>query len=203
MSQDYDQLLKIVIVGSQNVGKSCLLLRYTDDLFVSDIQNTVGVDFKVKMINFENKKVKLQIYDTAGQERFRSLTCTQLDYFQCREADGIILVYDITNSSSFDEIDMWMNDVDKYAPRRVQILLIGNKADLKNRRKITMEQGYQKSIDHHTQFMETSARTAENVHELFTVITKLVLQHRLQTKYSSANAPRIQQQQKQEKKGCC
>ena len=132
-----DYVFKIITIGNAGVGKSCLLLRFSDNTFTENYYSTIGVDFKIKTITLENSKtVKLQIYDTAGQERFHTITSS---YYH--SADGIAIVYDITNRDSFDSVNMWNSDVEKLAKKEACKLLIGNKCDMSHIRQITTEQG--------------------------------------------------------------
>ena len=112
-------------VLSLGVGKSCLLLRYSDDSFTSSFITTIGIDFKIKSILIEESKVKLQIWDTAGQERFRTITTA---YY--RGAMGILLVYDVSDENSFTNVRNWMRQIDQNAAENVNRVLIGNKADV-------------------------------------------------------------------------
>lgn len=129
MIRDYDHLFKLVIIGNSSVGKSSLLLRFSDDQFNENYLTTIGVDFRFRTLTIDGKQIKLQIWDTAGQERFRTITSA---YY--KGADGIIIVYDVTNSNSFDDIEkFWISEVESYAEKNVELLLIGNKKDLNNK----------------------------------------------------------------------
>ena len=125
-NREYDYLIKLVIIGNSSVGKSSVLLRFSDDQFSESYLTTIGVDFRFKTLNIDGRRVKLQIWDTAGQERFRTITNA---YY--KGADGIVLVYDITNLPSFEDIErFWLNEVESYAEKDVELLLLGNKSDL-------------------------------------------------------------------------
>ena len=121
----YDYLIKLLLIGDSGVGKSCLLLRYSDDSFTSSFITTIGIDFKIKSILIGDSKVKLQIWDTAGQERFRTITTA---YY--RGAMGILLVYDVSDENSFTNVRNWMRQIDQNAAENVNRILIGNKADV-------------------------------------------------------------------------
>jgi Ras-related protein Rab-1A len=123
--REYDHLFKVVLIGDSGVGKSCLLLRFADDTFTESFISTIGVDFRFRTLTVDEQSVKLQIWDTAGQERFRTITSA---YY--RGADGIILVYDKTKRKSFDSVENWITEVDKYASENTVKILLGNKADL-------------------------------------------------------------------------
>jgi len=129
-------LFKILVIGDSSVGKSSLLLRFSDNTFSSNFLATIGVDFKLKAINVGDLSVKLQIWDTAGQERFRNITRS---YY--RGAHGIMLVYDVTNEQSFKNIEFWLKEVGKYASPNVYKILIANKCDLIEDRVVSVEDG--------------------------------------------------------------
>jgi Ras-related protein Rab-8A len=115
----YDHLLKLLLIGDSGVGKSCILLRYSDDSFTSSYITTIGIDFKIKNLVIDNSKAKLQIWDTAGQERFRTITTA---YY--RGAMGILVVYDVTNLDSFQSVRNWLKQIDANAGPHVVRLLV-------------------------------------------------------------------------------
>jgi len=122
---NYDYLVKLLLIGDSGVGKSCLLLRFSDDSFTTSFITTIGIDFKIRTIEQEGKRLKLQIWDTAGQERFRTITTA---YY--RGAMGILLVYDVTDEQSFNNIRNWMRQIQQHAADNVNKVLIGNKCDM-------------------------------------------------------------------------
>ena len=122
---EYDDLYKLLIIGNSAVGKSCMLMRFSENQFTENFYNTVGVDFKLKEIELKGKTVRLQIWDTAGQDKFRTITTS---YY--KGAHGIMIVYDITDRQSFENVSEWMEEIENYAQKNVNILLIGNKNDL-------------------------------------------------------------------------
>ncbi|CAA9988710.1 ras-related protein Rab-1B, putative [Plasmodium knowlesi strain H] len=162
MNDSYDSLFKILLIGDSGVGKSCLLLRFADDTYTDSYISTIGVDFKIKTIEIEDKIIKLQIWDTAGQERFRTITSS---YY--RGAQGIIIVYDVTDRDSFNNVKNWIIEIEKYASEDVQKILIGNKIDLKNDRNVSYEEGKELADSCNIQFLETSAKIAHNVEQAF------------------------------------
>ena len=168
-SLDYDYLFKYLIIGNSGVGKSCLLIRFTDDKFEEGYVTTIGVDFKIKTLEIEGKSVKLQIWDTAGQERFRNIVSS---YY--KGAHGIMMVYDITDLESFGYLDSWIKEIEKNASKNVYKILVGNKSDLKNR-KITFEKGKEFANLHGMKFFETSAKENRNVEEEFKEMTKDII----------------------------
>jgi len=158
----YKFLFKYIIVGDTAVGKSCLLLQFTDKRFQPQHDLTIGVEFGSRTINIDSNQVKLQIWDTAGQEKFRSITRS---YY--RGAAGALLVYDITRRETFEHLSSWLEDCLKYSNANIVITVIGNKCDLESNRQVTREEGEEFAKKHNLLFLETSAKTAENVDEAF------------------------------------
>jgi len=167
-------LFKIVLIGDSGVGKSCLLLRFADDAFTESHMTTIGVDFRFRTIKVGDKTVKLQIWDTAGQERFRTITSA---YY--RGADGIVMVYDVTDEKTFTHVNDWLNEVNRYASERTCKLLIGNKSD-RTDKKVTQEtaQAFADKLD--VPFLEASAKEATNVEEAFLTMAKKLIEIREQ-----------------------
>jgi len=158
----YTYLFKYIIIGDTGVGKSCLLLQFTDKRFQPVHDLTIGVEFGARMIPIDNQQMKLQIWDTAGQESFRSITRS---YY--RGAAGALLVYDITQRHTFNHLTTWLEDARQHSASHMVIMLIGNKCDLASRREVQKEEGEAFAREHGLIFMETSAKTAANVEEAF------------------------------------
>eukprot|EP00928_Gymnodinium_smaydae_P026658 TRINITY_DN20863_c0_g2_i1.p1 TRINITY_DN20863_c0_g2~~TRINITY_DN20863_c0_g2_i1.p1 ORF type:complete len:211 (+),score=56.59 TRINITY_DN20863_c0_g2_i1:86-718(+) len=157
----YAYLFKYIIIGDTGVGKSCLLLQFTDKRFRADHDLTIGVEFGARLVTIEDKQIKLQIWDTAGQESFRSITRS---YY--RGASGALLVYDISRRDTFLHLTRWLEEARSNASPNMAIMLIGNKCDLE-RREVSFEEGAQFARDHGLVFRETSAKTAQNVEDCF------------------------------------
>ncbi|KAF0554651.1 ras-domain-containing protein [Gigaspora margarita] len=169
-SAEYDHLIKLLLIGDSGVGKSNLLLRLADDSFTSSFITTIGIDFKIRLIELDDKRIKLQIWDTSGQERFRTITTA---YF--RGIMGIALVYDVTNERSFINIIKWLNLVEKQASEGVNKILIGNKCDRDEKRVIAKEQGQALANEFGIKFLEVSAKANINVEEAFFSLTGFII----------------------------
>jgi Ras-related protein Rab-1A len=168
--RDYDHLFKLVLLGDSGVGKSCLLLRFADDEFTDSYITTIGVDFRFRTLPIEGKTIKLQIWDTAGQERFRTITSA---YY--RGADGIIMVYDTCVRESFEHIDSWVEEVNKYANDGTCKILVGNKCDDNAARQVSTEEGKKKAAELGVKFVETSAKANICVGDAFELVaTELI-----------------------------
>ncbi|KAG6462014.1 hypothetical protein O3G_MSEX012998 [Manduca sexta] len=132
----YDLLFKLLLIGDSGVGKTCILFRFSDNHFTTTFISTIGIDFKIKTVELRGKKIKLQIWDTAGQERFHTITTS---YY--RGAMGIMLVYDITNEKTFDDIVKWLRNIDEHANEDVEKMILGNKCDMEEKRVVSKERG--------------------------------------------------------------
>jgi len=166
---DYDYLFKLLLIGDSGVGKSCLLLRFADNTYTDSYISTIGVDFKIRTLEIDGKNVKLQIWDTAGQERFRTITSS---YY--RGAHGIIVVYDVTDKVSFNNVKQWLGEIDRYACQAVNKLLVGNKSDLKDKKVVEYQEAKDFADSIGIPFLETSAKSATNVEEAFIQMTKQI-----------------------------
>ncbi|KAF8365942.1 rab-8 [Pristionchus pacificus] len=166
-TKTYDYLFKLLLIGDSGVGKTCVLFRFSDDSFNNSFISTIGIDFKIRTVEIDGKKIKLQIWDTAGQERFRTITTA---YY--RGAMGILLVYDITNEKSFENIKNWIRNIEEHASQDVERMIIGNKCDMEDKRQVSREKGQQLAIEYGTKFMETSAKANRNVEDAFLTLAK-------------------------------
>ena len=158
-------VLKIGVLGDSGVGKTCLWMRYTDDTFNYHMVSTIGVDFKTKIIKLEGKDVKLHIWDTCGQEKFRTLT---RNFY--KQIDGVLLIYDISNRQTFDNIREWYRDLG-ISNKPIAVVLVANKIDLE-KKEVTSEEGQKLAQELGIEFFETSAKESINVTEAFLKISK-------------------------------
>lgn len=162
-------MFKLLIVGESGVGKTCILLRFAEDLFEENFLTTIGVDFKVKQITVDDKQIKLQIWDSAGQERFKNIT---MSYY--RNCSGIIIVYDVTNHNSFEKVGEWIEEVRRYVPT-VPLMIIGNKCDMEDKRQVSTEEGRELAAKYNLIFLETSAKNNTNIENTFTDLSRLLM----------------------------
>jgi Ras-related protein Rab-10 len=166
----YDYLFKLLLIGDSGVGKTCLLFRFSDDAFNTTFISTIGIDFKIKTVEVDGKKIKLQIWDTAGQERFHTITTS---YY--RGAMGIMLVYDITQEKTFDNIAKWLRNIDEHASEGVERMILANKCDMNDKRMVSKEKGDGIAREHNIKFYETSAKENINVEAAFMKLTEDIL----------------------------
>ena len=166
---EYDYLFKVLLIGDSGVGKSSLLLKFTDRVFTDHYISTIGVDFKIQTLQLDDKIIKLQLWDTAGQERFRTITTS---YY--RGAHGIIIVFDITDKESFANIKTWITEIDRFASDNVCKILIGNKSDLEKQREVSIEDAKELANKYKIDYIEASAKDSTNVQQLFVELTRQI-----------------------------
>jgi len=169
-NSDYDFLLKFIVIGDPACGKSCLLNRFVENKWKPDTTHTIGVEFGSKLVEISDKTIKLQIWDTAGQERFRSVTRS---YY--RNGAICILVYDITKRESYNNIAVWLQEARDVAMPYCVFILVGNKLDLQDERKVTVLEASRFAQENDLMFLETSAKTGDNVEEVFMKSARSIL----------------------------
>ena len=205
---EFDFLVKVVLIGDASVGKSSLMLRYVDDTFEDNYICTIGVDFKIKTFELDGRKIKFQIWDTAGQERFRPITNC---YF--RGAEGCIACFDITSRESFENVRVWINDFREQSSvdHGKNVVLIGNKSDLAEIRTVSVEEAQELADRLGLKYIEASAKIGDRVSEVFLTLTREIMSRKrgdfvskepAQLKY---NASRIELAKEPEvkKSKCC
>jgi Ras-related protein Rab-1A len=166
-SKNINLLVKILIIGDASVGKSSILLRYTNDIHTDEYLSTIGLDFKIKTIKMNNVNIKLQLWDTAGQERYRTLTSSFL-----RSSHAVIITYDVTNEDSFFNIKNWMENIHQYN-NNGEVFLVANKVDSDDRI-ISTENGKKLAEKYNILFFECSAKSGYNINETFETIADIV-----------------------------
>ena len=205
---DYEQedyKLKIIVVGDSGVGKTNLINRFASDKFDINSKATIGVEFVYKTLKINKEVIKVEVWDTAGQERYRAITSS---YY--KGAKGAIIVYDITNEDSFNNVESWMNEVTKKGKTDMQFLLVGNKKDLINDRKVTEQKGIDKAKELNMNLFEASALEKTNVNEAFNYLVKeIYLNIRKEKNINTNNDEKIGQggialnTNKKKRKKCC
>lgn len=172
LQRKFDYTLKIVIVGESGVGKTCFLVRYIRDIFDEESQPTLGVEFMTRVVQTEKHNIQLQLWDTAGQELFRSVT---RGYY--RGSAGAFLVFDLTSRSSFENIERWLRDVKDVARSDVVMILIGSKADLIDRREVKAEEAETYAKNNGMEYFETSAKTGAQINEAISALVNIIEKH--------------------------
>ena len=180
--------LKLIVVGNQSTGKSCILNRFVNETFDERYQATIGLDFQSKNITIHDQDVRLIIYDTAGQEKFRSLIPMYI-----REAQIILLIYDISDRESFDSMPRWIQEVKDIINKEVVYALIGNKIDLEKERKVAFDEGKKLAEQNNFVFQEVSAKTGENFEKLFEVQIYEAVYNKFRSEFDKREEGEIQQ----------
>ena len=199
MTSEPSITFKILTIGESGVGKTCILRRFVENKFLKNHLATIGIDFKTKTLTINDQEIKLKIWDTAGQERFRNIT-TQ--YY--KGADGIVLVYDVTDDASYEKIRDWMDQILSNTQRdEIGLVLLGNKCDMEPRI-ITEEQGNQLADELKISYFETSALTGQGIKEAFEQLTRDIMKRKGVGNDNSDNVE-LKKNVKKKQKGsdCC
>ena len=199
MSNEPQHTFKILTIGESNVGKTCVLRRFVENKFLKNHLATIGIDFKTKTLNINDQEIKLKIWDTAGQERFRNITN---QYY--KGADGIVLVFDVTDEASFEKIKDWMDQILSNTNKdEICLVLLGNKCDVEAvKRSIKPEQGRELANELNINYFETSALSGYNIKEAFETLTIDIMKKK---KIGSGNNDNIDLKKNKKKKDsdCC
>ena len=178
-----EEIIKIMILGNYSVGKTSFLIRFTKNKFDETYLATIGIDYKYRIINIENKLYKLMFYDTVGEEKYKSIPKNHI-----KNVQGIILMYDITNKKSFDSIIDWISDVKEINGENFPMILVGNKIDLNESREVTEEMGNELAEKNQIEFFETSNKDGTNIQEAGLEIVYKILS---ETKVNNSRIERI------------
>ena len=195
---------KVVIVGDSSVGKTNLVKRFMNNTFIKDSKATVGVEFMSKTFIVNKKVFKVELWDTAGQERYKAITAA---YY--KGAKGAMIVYDVTSKSTFDNVDKWCNELRMKGSNNINIIMIGNKTDLKDNIVITADMSQEKGKFLQIPVMETSALDSSNVKEAFYLLIQEMYSSFINKEKSNSKSDSIEEgvsldaQKKENKKGCC
>ena len=206
--EDSQISIKLLVLGDSAVGKTSILIRYVENSFDECCISTLGVDYKVKYIKYKNTKIKLQLWDTSGEEKYRSISTNLI-----RNTQGLLIVFDLTNEDSFQNIKDWINAADDYNPNLKKIL-IGNKLDLEDERKVNNEALINFANNKNIKFFETSAKDGTNIEEAFKALVDLLFENKTEqeiieeygnqdTSFSIESEKKDKKKKKKNKKDCC
>ena len=193
-----DCVYKVLLLGDSTVGKTCFLMKYTDKSFQEVHMSTIGLDYRLKTMTLKNgKNIKLQIWDTAGQDRFRAIT---KNYY--KGANGIILIYDVTSIQTYENVKNWITQIREEASKNVVIYIAGNKIDMEEERKVTTEEGQKLADEYGFPFIETSAKSGINIDETFSDLVEKIdsVYSKLET---NTGGNKVNKVFNGKKKGCC
>ena len=202
---NYDKTCQILLIGDSLVGKTCLIQRYANGIFKEDYITTVGLDYYTKQEMINNLNVSVKLWDTAGQERFKALTPS---FF--RNAKGVVIAYDVTNSESFDNLKFWISSIKTNLFEKnifIPIIIIGNKIDLEDMRDISKDVASAFAKENNFKYFETSAKTGEGVDEAFSDLVNQILANSDKNEEATIERKSVKieekKTEKQKKKGCC
>jgi Ras-related protein Rab-11A len=209
MDDRFDMIIKIVLIGETAVGKTNLLLRYTDNKYDFSQRPTIGMDFVSKDVTLEGKKIKIQFWDTAGQEKYKSIANS---YFKI--SNGIVLVYDVTRRETFEKLGRWLDDIHSNSQSEIRILLVGNKVDLTDQRQVPTEEGKEFARANGLFFWETSGKTNQDncVFRAFDLILEECLREASRREQREdgeqfdrlkRESLKVKQRDKKNDRGCC
>ena len=165
--EEYEMMVKVILIGDSGVGKTNIMSKFLKNQFMEESKATIGVEFGSKLFNHEGHKIKAQIWDPAGQEKYKAITGA---YY--KGSKGALVVYDITQKKTFENIEKWVNDLKAAGDPKITIILIGNKNDLDDKRQVSKDQGEEKARSFGCAFLETSAYSGDNIDKAFNLMVK-------------------------------
>ena len=193
---DKEYIYKILLLGDSSVGKTCFLMRYTENTFQEIHMSTIGLDYKLKNVQLDDgRMVKIQIWDTAGQDRFRSIT---KNYY--KGAHGIILLYSVTDKKTFENVRNWISQIKEEVSEKVTIILVGNKIDDEEHRIVTEEEGEKMSNEFGLPFFECSAKSGVNVDPIFNELVRKTVENYTKV---GGKGETLNKKKNSQKKKCC
>ena len=193
--KDSDMIIKLLLIGNAYVGKTLIVQKFIDNSFSKSTVSTIGVDLQSKIIDINGKKVKYLIWDTAGEDRMKTMT-----YSYYRGCHVILVVFDVTERKSFQNVTTWVECIDKFAKANVLKFLVGNKTDLEDRRAVTYDEGKKLAEDNGLKYYEISALTIKGLHEMFEDIAKEYVEIYEQKQYKNFQLKKLQEKKR---KGFC
>ena len=192
--------IRIITLGETSVGKTSIIKRYIDNIYEDYKTGTIGIEYFTKDLKLENEEYHIIFCDTAGQEKFNAISSNFI-----KNAEGILLMYDITNKNSFNKISSWMSNIKENQSENVPIILIGNKCDLEEKRQVSLEEGKKLAEEYNLNFMETSNLSGINVEEaVLTIINQIIDKRKEMIKdYEIIDKIELNNIKIEKKKGCC
>ena len=192
--KDSDMIIKLLLIGNAYVGKTLIVQKFIDNSFSKSTVSTIGVDLQSKIIDISGKKVKYLIWDTAGEDRMKTMT-----YSYYRGCHVILVVYDVTERKSFQNVTTWVECIDKFAKSNVLKILVGNKTDLEDKRVITTEEGKKLAEENGLKYYEISALKITGLHEMFEDIAKEYVEIYEQKQYKNFQLKKLQENKKKKR----
>ena len=197
MEEEPDYTIKLLIVGDSSVGKTNFIYRFIENRFNENYMTTTGIDLKTMNIEIKNKKIRVQLWDPAGQEKYRAITTNLF-----LKVQGTLVVYDITNQDSFVNLKSWVKSIRDECGRQMQILLIGNKSDLDEKREISKDEALAYAKEEKVDYLETSSKTGDNIQKAIQILCEKVLDN---TDFDADHSFTLEQSSfsKEKKRKCC
>ena len=198
MDANYDLTLKLLVVGDSSVGKTNFVMRLINNEFSKNYMTTSGIDLKTTDIEIKNKKIHIQLWDTAGQEKYKAITKNLF-----LKVMGALIIYDITNEASYNNLKSWVKLIKEECGKHMQLIILGNKSDLNDQRKISKDEAINYAKEQKIDYIETSSKTGENVKKAVTMICENILENKEMNDTSSFVLDNSSYLMDKRKKKCC